>query len=101
MSVTDSWVAGREAVLAFEHFCLDQRWVWHEVPGHADFGKDGYVDVTEIIRDTYGWLLLRADQRRAVTSPQRWFSHRGHREQPPPVGGLDSARNRDRVGPRL
>ncbi len=47
MSVTDSWVAGREAVLAFERFCLDQKWVWHEVPGHADFGKDGYVDIVE------------------------------------------------------
>jgi len=47
MGVTDSWVAGREAVLAFERFCLDQRWVFHEVPGHADFGKDGYVDLVE------------------------------------------------------
>ncbi|MBI2709797.1 MAG: DUF4365 domain-containing protein [Actinobacteria bacterium] len=47
MGVTDSWVAGREAVLAFERFCLDHRWVFHEVPGHADFGKDGYVDLVE------------------------------------------------------
>ena len=47
MGITDSWVAGREAVLAFERFCLDQRWVFHEVPGHADFGKDGYVDLAE------------------------------------------------------
>lgn len=47
MGVTDSWVAGREAVLAFERFCLDQKWVFHEVPGHADFGKDGYVDLVE------------------------------------------------------
>lgn len=47
MGVTESWVAGREAVLAFERFCLDQRWVFHEVPGHADFGKDGYVDLVE------------------------------------------------------
>lgn len=47
MGITDSWVGGREAVLAFERFCLDQRWVFHEVPGHADFGKDGYVDLAE------------------------------------------------------
>lgn len=45
MAVTDSWIAGREAVLAVERFCLDQRWVYFEVPGHADFGKDGYVDI--------------------------------------------------------
>lgn len=47
MGVTEAWVAGREAVLAFERFCLDERWVFHEVPGHADFGKDGYVDLVE------------------------------------------------------
>jgi hypothetical protein len=48
MGVTDSWVAGCEAVLAFERFCLDQKWAWHEVPGHADFGKGGYVDIVEV-----------------------------------------------------
>lgn len=47
MGITESWVAGREAVLAFEQFCLDQPWVFYEVPGHADFGKDGYVDLAE------------------------------------------------------
>jgi hypothetical protein len=47
MGLTDSWVAGREAVHAFARFSLDQRWVFHEVPGHADFGKDGYVDLVE------------------------------------------------------
>jgi hypothetical protein len=45
VSVTESWIAGREAVRAFEGFCLEQKWIWHEVPGQADFGKDGYVDI--------------------------------------------------------
>ncbi|MCC6227284.1 MAG: DUF4365 domain-containing protein [Microthrixaceae bacterium] len=47
MSVTEAWVAGREAVVAFESFCLSQRWVFVEVPGQSDFGKDGYVDIVE------------------------------------------------------
>ncbi len=45
MSVTESWVAGREAVHAVMKFALDQTWIFMEVPGHADFGKDGYVDM--------------------------------------------------------
>ena len=47
MSVTESWVAGREAVVAFETYCLTQKWVFVEVPGQSDFGKDGYVDIVE------------------------------------------------------
>jgi len=47
VSVTEGWVAGREAVVAFESFCLSRRWVFVEVPGQSDFGKDGYVDIVE------------------------------------------------------
>jgi hypothetical protein len=47
VSVTEAWVAGREAVVAFESFCLSQRWIFVEVPGQSDFGKDGYVDIVE------------------------------------------------------
>lgn len=47
MGVTDRWVAGREAVVAFESFCLSQQWVFVEVPGQSDFGKDGYVDIVQ------------------------------------------------------
>ncbi len=47
MSVTNSWVAGQEAVVAFHSFCLAQQWVFVEIPGQSDFGKDGYVDIVE------------------------------------------------------
>lgn len=47
MTVTEAWVAGREAVVAFESFCLSRHWVFVEVPGQNDFGKDGYVDIVE------------------------------------------------------
>jgi len=42
--VSDSWATGRKAVAAFERFCTEQKWVFTELPGQADFGKDGYVD---------------------------------------------------------
>jgi hypothetical protein len=41
LSVTESWIAGREAVHAVSKFFLDQKWIFMEVPGYADFGKDG------------------------------------------------------------
>lgn len=47
MSVTKAWRSGQEAVLAFQQFCLGQNWVFVEVPGQLDFGKDGYVDIVE------------------------------------------------------
>lgn len=47
VSVTESWVAGQEAVVAFHSFCLSQHWILVEVPGQSDFGKDGYVDIVE------------------------------------------------------
>lgn len=100
MGVTDSWIAGREAVLAFERFCLDQRWVFHEVPGHADFGKDGYVDVVEPSGSVTGGCFFRADQGRAI-APTRWrLPDRCYREQPPPLGSLDASRDRGRLGSR-
>jgi len=42
--VPDAWATGRQAVAAFERFCTDHKWVFTELPGQADFGKDGYVD---------------------------------------------------------
>lgn len=54
MSVTRSWIAGRDAVLAVSRFCLDQSWVFIEVPGQSDFGKDGYVDIVTSEGDVTG-----------------------------------------------
>lgn len=33
--------------MAFHSFCLTQHWIFVEVPGQSDFGKDGYVDIVE------------------------------------------------------
>lgn len=52
MTVTDSWIAGREAVLAAEKFFLDQKWIFMEVPGHADnlprLGSPGTVSLSAL-----------------------------------------------------
>ncbi len=44
--VTPRWVAGELAVLAFREFCTRQRWVFTDVPGQYDFGRDGYLDLS-------------------------------------------------------
>ena len=45
--ITDQWVTSRKAILAFEQFCVDQKWVFVEVSEQKDFGKDGYLDFSE------------------------------------------------------
>jgi hypothetical protein len=54
LSVTESWIAGREAVHAVSKFFLDQKWIFMEVPGYADFGKDGYVDMVTVAGEVTG-----------------------------------------------
>jgi hypothetical protein len=44
-TVTESWVAGREAVARFAILCGKNRWIFAEAPEQSDFGKDGYVDL--------------------------------------------------------
>lgn len=44
--ITDSWVAGNEAVARWSVFCAKQRWPFLENDGRTDFGKDGYVDLS-------------------------------------------------------
>ena len=45
--VTDQWVTSRKALSAFGQFCLDQEWVFTELPQQFDFGKDGYLDFSK------------------------------------------------------
>lgn len=45
--VKGSWVTSRQAVAAFNEFCLARRWLFTEVPEQTDFGKDGYLDFSE------------------------------------------------------
>lgn len=47
MPITRSWKTGKEAVNAFERYCLEQGWVFAEISGTDDFGKDGYVDLAD------------------------------------------------------
>ena len=47
MKVTRSWIVGELGVNALQKACLDNGWVLQTVPGQTDFGKDGYLDLTE------------------------------------------------------
>ena len=47
MKITRSWIVGELGVNALQKVCLDNGWVFQMVPGQTDFGKDGYLDLTE------------------------------------------------------
>ena len=44
--ISESWIAGNEAVAHWAVFCAKQHWPFLENDGRTDFGKDGYVDLS-------------------------------------------------------
>ena len=53
-SISDSWIAGNEAVALWSLFCARQHWPWLDNDGRTDFGKDGYVDLATSDGDVRG-----------------------------------------------
>ena len=47
MRVTDRWVTSKQAVNVFATWCAARSWVFQPVDASNDFGKDGYVDITD------------------------------------------------------
>ena len=47
MTVSNSWVTGKQAVNFFSTWCAARSWVFQPVDASNDFGKDGYVDITD------------------------------------------------------
>lgn len=47
MKVPDSWVQGELAVNVFDRLCIKRKWPFIAAPANRDFGKDGYVDISE------------------------------------------------------
>lgn len=47
VEVTDSWVQAEMAVNRFDALCIERKWPFVAAPANRDFGKDGYVDVSE------------------------------------------------------
>lgn len=47
MDVSDEWVQGELAVNAFERVCIEHKWPFVPTPANRDFGKDGYVDISD------------------------------------------------------
>lgn len=47
MDVPDTWVQAEEAVNRFDAFCISRKWPFIAAPANRDFGKDGYVDVSD------------------------------------------------------
>jgi hypothetical protein len=47
MEVTDTWVQGELAVNIFDNLCIRRKWPFVATPANRDFGKDGYVDVSD------------------------------------------------------
>lgn len=47
MEVPDTWVQAERAVNRFEAFCIERKWPFVSSPTNRDFGKDGYVDVSD------------------------------------------------------
>jgi hypothetical protein len=45
--VSDSWVTSKQAVNFFPTWCAARSWVFQTVDASNDFGKDGYVDITD------------------------------------------------------
>jgi hypothetical protein len=45
--VPDSWVTSKQAVNFFSTWCAARFWVFQSVDTSNDFGKDGYVDITD------------------------------------------------------
>jgi hypothetical protein len=45
--VPDSWVTSKQAVNFFSTWCAARSWVFQPVDASNDFGKDGYVDITD------------------------------------------------------
>ena len=45
--VPDSWVTSKQAVNFFSTWCAARSWVFQPVDTSNDFGKDGYVDITD------------------------------------------------------
>ena len=45
--VLDSWVTSKQAVNCFSTWCTARSWVFQPVDASNDFGKDGYVDITD------------------------------------------------------
>ena len=45
--MSNSWVTGKQAVNFFSTWCAARSWVFQPVDASNDFGKDGYVDITD------------------------------------------------------
>jgi hypothetical protein len=45
--VLDTWVTSKQAVNIFTTWCTARSWVFQPVDASNDFGKDGYVDITD------------------------------------------------------
>ena len=45
--VPESWVTSKQAVNFFSTWCAARSWVFQPVDASNDFGKDGYVDITD------------------------------------------------------
>jgi hypothetical protein len=45
--IQDTWVTGQAAVLTFTSWCISRKWVFQPIDGGRDFGKDGYVEISE------------------------------------------------------
>jgi Domain of unknown function (DUF4365) len=45
--VPDSWVTSKQAVNLFSTWCTARSWIFQPIDASNDFGKDGYVDITD------------------------------------------------------
>ena len=45
--VPDSWVTSKQAVNFFSTWCTARSWIFQPIDASNDFGKDGYVDITD------------------------------------------------------
>ncbi len=77
MQVSDNWVQGQLAVNTFDRLCIERKWPFVATPTDRDFGKDGYVDVSDggIPRVSRSSFRSRADahmRKRAAATGSRW-----------------------------
>jgi hypothetical protein len=63
--VPDSWVTSKQAVNFFAMWCTARSWIFQPIDASNDFGKDGYVDITDDDARLTG-ELFRTSQRRRV-----------------------------------
>ncbi len=70
----DTWVTSKQAVNIFATWCTARSWVFQPIDASSDFGKDGYVDITDHDGTLTGELFSVQ-----VTGGESWSATDGYR----------------------